>query len=207
MEAHDLTLLFDDALAWVEAHHDLILSLTAIFALGTSAVAMSGQRRHNRNSVLPIPFIDFGDYENKLSVALRNVGVGPLIIEKLTVSNSRTGAEGGSVVEFMPDLPDLMWSEFVQDDISGRPIAPGEELLMLELSAPPGNNPLNSAHKAAVRTSLSELTMTVVVKDIYGKRKKCTRAFDWFARLLPDNSSSPEREGESAEAFDPHEDQ
>jgi len=189
-----LTQFLGDAWSYIENHHDLIPSVIATAAVVVSIAAMRGQQRHNRNSVLPIPFIEFGDYENDISVALRNVGVGPFIIEELTVSNSRTGAEKGSVVEFMPDLPDLIWTEFVQYEIVGRPVAPGEELLMLQLSQGAGNNPLNNAHKTAIRAALSELTMAVVVKDIYGQRIPYTRSFDWFARLLPsrgDPSESP----------------
>lgn len=62
----------------------LIVSICSII-LGVIALAI--QRDHNRKSVKPICSILRSDYEDRISVRIKNAGVGPLIVEKISVIN------------------------------------------------------------------------------------------------------------------------
>ncbi|HEY5238052.1 MAG TPA: hypothetical protein VIJ62_06695 [Rhizomicrobium sp.] len=170
-------------LDYIGGHSGQIL---ALIALAVSIYTMWIQRRHNFKSLQPLPFISFMDQENRIAVALTNVGVGPFIIDKLAVRNSRTGEEKGNVFHFMPPLPDgILWSMFVCNDIEERPIAVDDPLVLVEFIAEPMNSLRISEVRDAIRVALSELTMSVDGRDIYGRKmKRCTRDFKWFARRL-----------------------
>jgi transposase InsO family protein len=116
-----------DLISVLSQNDKLVASWTAIAALFVSVISifiavvnMSMQRAHNRKSVLPIANISIGDYENAIFVRLRNVGVGPMIVESLVVARRDKNDEstGKAIIDFMPELPSGHdWSHFAAMDL------------------------------------------------------------------------------------------
>lgn len=109
-------------------------ALVAVFALCISIISLlisfrslKIQRRHNVLSVTPIPEITVGDYENSLTVKLRNNGSGPLLIKSISVSNGILSRH--SIIEHMPsELPNERgWTTFSQSLIN-RSLLPGNKI-------------------------------------------------------------------------------
>lgn len=143
------------------------------------------QRAHNRKSVLPIGHFSVGDYENQIFVHLRNDGVGPMIIEKLTVEKGGNSEQAKSaIIEFMPELPGgYLWSNFVED-ISGRALSAEKNIVLISLEGDQEEKGFIAA-KQIVRKALSDLAVKVEYKNIYGEEMPpVSRSLRWFARHL-----------------------
>lgn len=174
------------------ANHDLVTAGTAVAALIVSlisiiltVVTIAMQRTHSRKSMMPIGQITVGDYENQISVRLRNDGAGPMIVEKVTVTRSDGhGAATLALIEFMPKLPKAYsWTSFVRD-ITDRPISPEKDVTLILLEGDPADEKFVRARQS-VRKALSELNIKVEYKNIYGeKMSPVIRNLDWFARTL-----------------------
>lgn len=172
-------------------HDKLATALTAIAALFISTVSILltvinlwMQRTHNRKSVHPIGHISVGDYENEIFVRLRNDGVGPLIVDTVSVSSNEIAYSKDSLIEFMPMLPgNYPWATFVRD-LKGRAISAGDQITLLKLNGDPGAKDFESS-KTIVRKILSNLIVQIQSRDIYGKNLPViTRPLTWFARHI-----------------------
>jgi len=86
----------------------LVVSVVSIFI---AVRTLKHQQAHDVLSVRPIPMLSTADHEECISVALRNNGVGPMIIKALHVED---GADRRTYLrEFMPPLPGaLLWSTY-----------------------------------------------------------------------------------------------
>jgi len=159
-------------------------AIASICSLLVAIITVCMQRSQSRGSVRPIPFVSFGDYEQQILVSVQNRGVGPLVIDEISVMNTKTGTEKKNIIDFMPSLPQgMFWEDFIQIDIEGRPIAANEEIVMVKFSMPETLNPAIPKVRKEIREALSALTISLVVKDVYECRlKKYTRDFSWFAR-------------------------
>ena len=168
----------------------LVTAWTAIAALAISFLSIVlttlnlwMQRTHNRKSVLPIGHIAVGDYEEDVFVRLRNDGIGPMIIEDVTVyRTNKPGDSKNSIIDFMPELPgEYAWATFLRD-IIGRAVSPQDQLTLIELKGEPTHEDFE-ASKNIVRRVLSELSVTVSCKNIYNERMPTiSRRLDWFGR-------------------------
>jgi hypothetical protein len=94
-----------------------------------------------RQQVLPIGHIGVGDYENKLYVRLWNHGVGPMIVERMRITETKTEKQvSNAIIDAMPKLPnDYAWTNFVED-ISGRAIAARDSIMLIQLEGDPSND-------------------------------------------------------------------
>ncbi len=161
----------------------------SVCSLIVSVISLWRQRQHDRKSVLPIPQIILADYEDRLSVAIENAGVGPLVIQGLDVTHSLSNEVKPSVIAHMPDLPSrYFWSTFAEK-VEGRAISAQNRLVLLELVRPDSIeekfDQTFDQVRNAIRTQLGYLTISVSVADIYGaKLPICIRHLDWFHRLL-----------------------
>jgi hypothetical protein len=181
-----------DIISFLSDNDKLVTAWTAIAALFVSIVSiviaivnMAMQRAHNRKSVLPIGHITVGDYENEISVRLRNDGVGPLIVEKVAVMRGADSERAESaIIEFMPELPGgHLWSTFV-GNISGRAISAEDRITLILLEGNQKDERFNAA-KRSVRKALSDLTVRVEYRNIYGeKMPSVSRSLNWFGRQL-----------------------
>jgi hypothetical protein len=117
-----------DFIKFLSDNDKFVTAWTAIIAVLISFVAASSavvntvmQRSHNRKTVLPIGHFSVGDYENRIFVSLRNDGVGPMIIDGVSVQRDADGKElGAALIDLMPD--DISWTTFV-GSVSGRALA------------------------------------------------------------------------------------
>jgi len=158
----------------------LFVSLLSIFL---TSLNLWMQRTHNRKTVLPIGHITVGDYEDDIFVRLRNDGVGPLIVDELSVFKTDDKANSkNAIIDFMPDLPgDLLWTTFVRD-IKGRALLPQGHISLIEFKRQPPNKDFESM-KEIVRRELSTLCVAVMCRNIYDdKMPLIVRRLDWFGR-------------------------
>jgi hypothetical protein len=159
-------------------------ALTALIALFVSLWALHIQRRHNVLSIRPIPEVTVADYENSVRVKLRNNGSGPMIVEALEVFNGSDVK--GSVIEWMPTLPqNRPWNHFSMA-LERRTIQPDGVVPLLELTEGEGE-PLFSKCRDLARLELSKLRVVVHYTDIYASNlPPYKKSLAWFARNLSD---------------------
>jgi hypothetical protein len=121
-----------------------------------------------------------GDYEQELSVKLRNTGVGPLIVESFIASVGNQ--EKDDITSWMPETPKgIYWSTFI-DNIDGWCISPNQEVVIIRLSGKSTDEKIAS-FRNDVRRTLSQLTATLKYKDIYDRRMPIKqRELKWFSR-------------------------
>ena len=177
----------DALLEYITTHPDQVNAFAAVSALFVSFVSIVltvltlwMQRVHNFKSVTPIAHSTVSDYEDKVSVGLKNNGIGPMIIEQFTVSDGQK--EKDDIISWMPDLPiDIFWDTY-RGSSDGLPIPSNEETVMIRLVADPKDNRF-SVFRDQVRRVLSRLTVRVKYKDIYGRRMPLEeRSLTWFGR-------------------------
>ena len=181
-----------DVIEFLSSNDKLVTAWTAIAALIVSVISiviaivnMTMQRAHNRKSVLPIGHLSVEDYENRISVRLQNNGVGPMIIEKVTVTRVSDGGQAKSaVIDFMPELPSgYLWSAFV-GDIAGRAITAEGNITLVALEGEQREKRFITA-RTMTREALSGLTIKVEYKNIYGESMPpASRSLSWFGRSL-----------------------
>ncbi|HEN8712337.1 TPA: hypothetical protein U8203_002776 [Pseudomonas putida] len=159
----------------------VVAVLVSIFAVRISAKSAMQQMVHNELSVLPIPEVTVGDYENSLRVKLRNHGAGPLRIKSLTAVFM--GVECPTLVDCMPDLKDRHWTNF-SGVVDGRTLLPGDEIVLIELTAEQGEVDFSISRDSA-RHSLSQTEITVNYSDIYDSAfESYKKSLSWFGRNL-----------------------
>jgi hypothetical protein len=158
--------------------------LVSFMSVVFTVVALYLTRQHNYKSLTPIASIPVSDYEDKVAVKIKNAGVGPLIIQ--TFRATRREQTEDDLVSLMPELPDgLLWDTFF-DDLDGACIPPGEQLDVLQLSGDTGDIRFGQARDAC-RKVLSETTVVLSYKDIYGRRMpQVTKSLRWFGRHFED---------------------
>src|SRR5579862_5663252 len=107
--------------AFVAAWSAIAALFVSLLSIILTCLSLWMQRTHNRKTVLPIGHIVVGDYEDDIFVRLRNDGVGPLILENVTVfqNGNRKNAKT-ALIDFMPELPGgYAWTTFVRG-VNGR---------------------------------------------------------------------------------------
>ena len=154
-----------------------ILALAAVIVSVVSIVATVVfsllQQKHNKNSVRPLCEIKFADYENQISVYLRNYGTGPLIIKEIVCTDGERSAP--TLLSLMPHISHY-WSDYTED-VTGWTIPVGGRITLIELE------PINEDDKYKVRTTLAQITIAITYTDIYGKSKFTkNRRGDFFGR-------------------------
>lgn len=128
---------------------------------------MSHQRTHNIKSVLPILHVSQWDYEDKLSVKLKNSGLGVAIIDRFTVTDkSKTGAKP-SIYLWLPQTldADVNYSEYwTRDDDFA--IRSGEEIELITIPID-DTNPAQCQVRQQLRAQLCTLIVNIEYSDVY----------------------------------------
>lgn len=169
-----------------------VSSIGTIFAVLTSIVAIfmslaehTRQRRHDRKSVLPIPQIIVGDYEDALYVIVENVGIGPVLFKRVKVTDSKTGKTAQNLIDLLPELrPNFLWDTFVEK-LVGRALGPQSSLVLVGLSEEEfgGLEAEFPTVRDEIRLALSDLSISIIATDIYGTEvPECSRSLEWFRR-------------------------
>jgi hypothetical protein len=155
----------------------LLVSVISVFI---SVWAVRSQRKHNELSVRPLAEITVGDYEDSLRVKLRNHGIGPMIVKAVTISDGANAKP--SIIEWMPDLPNgRLYTDFT-DQIRDRTLAPGSEIVLLELTENKDENGFAACRDMA-RAALAPLTVNVEYTNIYNTVMPPRRKnLSWFGR-------------------------
>jgi hypothetical protein len=154
--------------------------LVSAIAVGISVWAIKSQRKHNELSVRPLAEITVADYEDSLRVKLRNHGIGPMIVTAVTVSDGANAKP--TILGWMPNLPkDRPWTNFT-DEVRDRTLAPGSELVLLELTEYEGEDDFAECRDLA-RAALAPLTVNVEYTDIYNNAMPPRqKGLSWFGR-------------------------
>jgi hypothetical protein len=194
-----LSSVADRLIDFLMKNPDQTNALVALAAVGVSCLSVlltvwsvAGQRKHNRLSVRPLAWISLADYEHRVSVKLHNNGVGPLIIQKIFVSDGQ--AVKDNVIDWMLDLPHgRQWNDFAKD-LQARSLAPGGEIVLLLLKGDPKDDPVNDAKfglaRDLCRKWLKKLTVELHYTDVYNRAMTpATRSLSWFGRHAADHDA------------------
>lgn len=168
-----------DLIGFLNLNSDALVACTSLFAVLVSIVSMVFtvvfsllQNKHNKNSVKPISAIQFSDYENKIAVSIKNVGTGPLTIERLVFSDDENSSS--DLISLMPPI-NQWWSTYTEP-VDGWTIPVGGQLTILELC------PHSDETRVLVRKTLAKITAQLVYRDIYRTKFKDKRSLDFFGR-------------------------
>jgi hypothetical protein len=181
-----ITLLKSDPNA-ANAFGALASAAAAFLALLVSGLSVwisiwtaQSQRKHNELSVRPLAEITVADFENSLRIKLWNHGIGPMIVTAVSVSDGKDAKP--TLLAWMPDLPgDRLWTNFT-DIVRDRTLAPGNELILLELTEHEGEVGFSDC-RVPVRQALAPLTVNVEYTNIYNTvMPPRTKSLAWFGR-------------------------
>lgn len=168
-----------NALDLIIINSDLLIAITSVFAVLISITSVICtiifsmlQVKHNKNSVRPISSIQVKDYEDLLSVEIRNVGTGPLTITKLIAKNHIR--QSSELIRLLPYI-EQPWSTFVEN-VDGWTIPVGEKIILIELK------PRTEKTKKIIRNSLAKITIELHYIDIYKTKFSDERKLDFFGR-------------------------
>jgi hypothetical protein len=162
-------------------------TIVALASLVVAVQVFRSSHKHNQLSVTPLVNINFGDYDNDLSVSLVNNGTGPMVIKSITVIGAANPTK--PLIDAMPDLPrdDLVsWSHYIGADLTGRSIrAGGGTIVLLRLHHIKGEEALKklfALSRDKMRAALAPLKLRVEYTDIYEKGFETERSLDYFLR-------------------------
>jgi len=149
-----------------------IVAICALFVAIVSLVASIYfswcARDHNRRSVKPLPFVLQSDFEDRIAVAIRNNGTGPMILQRVQAKNSTDG-RSGHLIDLIPEPPaGLFFSNFNRVH-QIRAIRPGDQV---DLVDPPivADDATAVAYRDELRKALGHMTVEVTYSDIYETR-------------------------------------
>ncbi len=187
--------MIEELLKKILAEPNTIIALCSliisIVAVTVSMIFAAAKIRHNKKSVQPIALIKFNDREEYISVDIRNVGIGSLIIKKLKVykTNETKGLfkkreTKSNLVDWLPQQPDeLSWSDFVEH-VDVFTIPAGDKLFLIEMEFDDEHKQLEEKFRTDLRQELRGLTVEIEYEDIYKKKFIKKRSCEWFGRLL-----------------------
>lgn len=155
--------------------------LVSVFSLGASIYFGWCTRDHNRRSVKPLPFILQSDFEDRITVAVRNNGSGPLILQKAEAKNAANG-QSGHLIDLVPDPPQgLLFRNFNRFH-QARAIRPGDQVDLIDFEVANADRK-GSRYRDELRQALGNLTVEVTYTDIYDSRFPIYAIkLTWFCR-------------------------
>jgi len=164
-----------------------VIAILALFisflSIIVGAFTLWIQHRHNRLSVRPICVISLADYENRITIKIKNAGMGSMIIKSILTSDNH-GTKKEYPIDWMP--VGITWAGF-RRGLKKHAIKEGGEIILLEY-IPKEKSDLN---KTQIRSTLQDLTITVTYEDIYGVEQPIeSRKLEWFGRNLPKNNAT-----------------
>ena len=165
----------------------LFVSMAALVVAGLSIYfayrGLKLQQVHNQLSVRPVGSIPCADYEDCVRVRITNDGLGPLLIDCITVRNKESSETSSNLISLMPEAPEnISWKNFS----SGKwnCIRPGDSLILIELEGDSADKDF-AEFRDRVREKLSNIEIILQYKDIYGNAMPAARRdLKWFSRRL-----------------------
>jgi len=174
-----------------------ILTVIALFVSSASmiftVIFSILQRKHNKNSLKPIPTIQTTNYENLISVKIDNVGTGPLTVKDLRCvkryGDTDKREESKLLIELLPGECEIgqPYITHIYDPkfVSGYTILPGQSMRLVEIK------PENEEVRRKLREVLSKITVYVEYTDVYNSKfKHLKRDLELFQRVIPKMEAS-----------------
>ena len=149
---------------------EFVLTISTVFI---SVVALCTTNRFNRQSVRPIAEIHTCDYEDDVSVSLRNVGTGPLTIKSFVCTNGQIKSE--SLVKVVNLSHDVTYTTF-EEELLGRTIPPNESIVLIRL------NSKEITRIQQLRKKLGNISIQLEYEDIYEETFAVTKNLTYFKR-------------------------
>lgn len=153
----------------------LLLSVVALLA---TFYQLYLQRLHNEKSLKPLGQIVLEDRQQVLAVHLRNNGLGPLIIDRLTFI--KDGQSYQAITDCLAlDVRSYMHAT-TKDSVT-RVVLPNSSLPIFDTRFEEHD------HKAIMdeaRTQLAPIRLKAEFRDIYDNQMTIERGFQWFTRYV-----------------------
>lgn len=161
----------------------MISAIAATISVVIITLSLRHQRRHDIASVTPIAYINPIDYEDSIAVEIINSGTGPLIIAQFEAKD-KSGHSKDSLIGLMPELPnDVYWDTYFKN-LKDSSIISSQSLTLLKFSGEI-DDPDYCKIRDNIRKRLSEIEITLIYKDIYGRKMpKAHKDLEWFARNI-----------------------
>ncbi len=140
------------------------------------------QRTHNEKSLRPLGQIDIGDIQNRIYIYIRNNGVGPMSIDRLTFI--KEGKHYRSIEDCL-NLDRRSYRCMSVTDSLKRVVSPNDYLVVFETEF---EDDEGDAEKDVVRKQLTPLSLKVDCRDIYDNKITFERDFQWFSRYMLDKT-------------------
>lgn len=142
------------------------------------------QRLHNEKSLKPLGQIVLEDRQQVIAVHLRNNGLGPLIIDRITC---RKNGVVYTSIEACLNLEQKSYMYASTNDSVTRIVLPNSFLTIFETRF---DDHESEADINNARRQLAPISVKVEFRDIYDNKMAVEREYQWFARhmLKEDNN-------------------
>ena len=130
-----------------------------------------------KENARPVAQIFGSDYENKVAIVVKNIGIGPFEVNSFKIWHAdHPDTTVQDLVDLMPALPDgLVWRDF---NINGIPpfVYQQSEVVLLKLEGDPNDQTFRN-FRDEVRERLRHIFIELKYSDIYGNPKpdECRR--------------------------------
>ncbi|GAB4023436.1 hypothetical protein GCM10028808_73900 [Spirosoma migulaei] len=136
------------------------------------------QRLHNEKSLKPLGQIVLEDRQQVIAVHLRNNGLGPLIIDRITCR--KNGVDYTSI-EACINLEQKSYLFAPTNDSVTRIVLPNSSLTIFETRFDDHEDEAAIDH---ARKQLTPISLKVESHDIYDNKTTIERDFQWFSRYM-----------------------
>lgn len=155
-----------------------LLSLIISFcALGLTCYEAYSDRLHNVKSVKPLCQIDLGDYKDKIYVYIKNCGVGPMIIDKITFTKA---GQHFSAISDCLELDPKTYEHVEISDANIKAVTPNSFLVVFEKNI----ENLTDEDVNQTKKQLTHISVKVNYRDIYDNKFIFEKNLKWFTRYI-----------------------
>jgi hypothetical protein len=143
----------------------LITILMTIISATFSALTLAFQRSHNIKSVKPFCNIIILLNSNVIFIAIKNAGLGPMIIKNITINDLDNRAL--NIDDYFKDLINAKKTEIILNNEFQTIIAPNEEKVLINITKE--QETIKSNNHNQIIEKLQNTTLMIEYKDIYDK--------------------------------------
>ncbi len=137
---------------------------------------------HNEKSLKPLGQIDLPDYKKQVAVHIRNNGLGPLILDRLTFIKDD---QQYTSIDNCLDLDPRSYMRMAISDTVKRVVLPNAHLVVFETQFEDHEGEIEIDQ---ARMQLASITLKVEGRDIYDNKVTLERSFQWFARYIQEKA-------------------
>ena len=150
----------------------IFISVLALFA---TLYELYQQRILSEKSVRPLAQVDLGDLDKQIYVYVRNNGMGPMIVDKVTfVKNGKQYTN----IEDCIDIPASTYMYVLVSETVKKLVLPGSHLMVFEKDF----EDKTDISMEQVRKMLTPITLIINYRDVFDKKFSVERDFAWFSR-------------------------